>query len=231
MKCSFFFKITHLLFNILFKQVFFIGRCASTNISLICCEDFAMFLHPPMLHLQWIFSLGNKQTDKQTKQNNTELNQESTVSGILSRFKVSPKEAMIQNIGHWHWSGETKSKNIKQSRLQVFLQSFCHIYIYIWQHFFVNTNFIKHNRHFMSTYFLLDPFEFPYYFYCIRGELIYVLSIVVCIPTIFCPTLGHRQWGDLLQKWCNRALLMLFLQSLICLFTDPEEKKYTHIYI
>ena len=39
----------------------------------------------------------------------------------------------------------------------------------------------------------LDPFEFPYYFYCIRGELIYVLSIVVCIPSTFCPTLGHHQ--------------------------------------
>ena len=54
-----------------------------------------------------------------------------------------------------------------------------HIYIYIYiyicifmQHFFVNANFIKHNRHFMPTYFLLDPFEFPYYFYRIRGELI-----------------------------------------------------------
>ena len=33
----------------------------------------------------------------------------------------------------------------------------------------------------MSTYFLLDPFEFPYYFYRILGELIYVLSIIVCI--------------------------------------------------
>ena len=51
------------------------------------------------------------------------------------------------------------------------------------QHFFVNANFIKHNRHFMSTYFLLDLFEFPYYFYRIRGELIYVFSIVVCIPS------------------------------------------------
>ena len=73
-----------------------------------------------------------------------------------------------------------------------------HIYIYIYvcifrQHFFVNANFIKHNRHFMSTYFLLDPFEFPYYFYCILGELIYVLSIVACIPSTFCPTLGHHQ--------------------------------------
>ena len=45
----------------------------------------------------------------------------------------------------------------------------------------------------MSKYFLLDPFEFPHYFYCIRGELIYVLSIVVCIPSTFCPTLGHQQ--------------------------------------
>ena len=73
-----------------------------------------------------------------------------------------------------------------------------YIYIYIYicvfrQHFFVNANFIKHNRHFMSTYFLLDPFEFPYYFYCILGELIYVLSIVACIPSTFCPTLGHHQ--------------------------------------
>ena len=75
----------------------------------------------------------------------------------------------------------------------------CNIYIYIYrlcifrQHFFVNANFIKHNRHFMSTYFLLDPFEYPYYFYCILGELIYVLSIVACIPSTFCPTLGHHQ--------------------------------------
>ena len=45
----------------------------------------------------------------------------------------------------------------------------------------------------MSTYFLLDPFEFPYCFYCILGELIYVLSIVACIPSTFCPTLGHHQ--------------------------------------
>ena len=61
---------------------------------------------------------------------------------------------------------------------------------------FIYANFIKHNRHFMSTYFLLDPFEFPYYFYCILGELIYVLSIVSCIPSTFCPTLGHHQGGS-----------------------------------
>ena len=45
----------------------------------------------------------------------------------------------------------------------------------------------------MFTYFLLDPFKFPYYFHRIRGELIYVLSIVVCIRSTFCPTLGYIQ--------------------------------------
>ena len=60
--------------------------------------------------------------------------------------------------------------------------------IYVYIYFFVDTNFIKHNRHFMSTYFLMDPFEFPYYFYRIRGEMIYILSILVCIPSTFCPT-------------------------------------------
>ena len=72
--------------------------------------------------------------------------------------------------------------------------SYIYIYIYIyWQHFFINTNFIKHNRHLLSTYFLLDPFVFQYWFYRIRQELIYVLSIVVCIPSTFWLTLGHHQ--------------------------------------
>ena len=47
-----------------------------------------------------------------------------------------------------------------------------------WQHFFVNTNFIKHNRHFLSTYFLLDPSIFLYCFYRIRRELIMKMSIM-----------------------------------------------------
>ena len=88
------------------------------------------------------------------------------------------------------------------------------IYIYIY--------FIKHNRHLMSTYFLLDPFEFPYYFYRIRGELIYVLSIVVCIPSTFCLTLGHHQ-GRIYYKsdvtfvlayyYCVRASLPLKIMA------------------
>ena len=51
-----------------------------------------------------------------------------------------------------------------------FFKKELYIYIY-WQHFFVDTNFIKYNRYFMSTYFLLDPFEFPYYFHRIRGGI------------------------------------------------------------
>ena len=30
----------------------------------------------------------------------------------------------------------------------------------------------------MSTYFFLDPLEFPYYFYRIRGELLYVSLVL-----------------------------------------------------
>ena len=98
------------------------------------------------------------------------------------------------------------------------------------QNVFINNiyaNFITHNRHFMSTYFLLDPFEFPYYFYGILGELIYVLSIIVCIPSTFCPTLGHHQ-GRMYYKsdvtfvfayyYCVRASLPLKVMAFVCLY-------------
>ena len=74
----------------------------------------------------------------------------------------------------------------------------------------------------MATYFLLDLFKFPYYFYRIWGELIYVLSIVVCIPRTFCPTLGHHQ-GRIYYKsdvtfvlayyYCVRASLPLKIMA------------------
>ena len=77
--------------------------------------------------------------------------------------------------------------------IYIYIYKYMCIYIDRFIYMYIDANFIKHNRHFMSTYFLLDPFEFPYYFYCILGELIYVLSIVACIPSTFCPTLGHHQ--------------------------------------
>ena len=70
----------------------------------------------------------------------------------------------------------------------------------------------------MSTYFLLDPFESPYYFYRIRGELIYVLSIVVCIPNTFSPTLGY------IQLWTiHKSIPPEYDKSNTGIRTDPEE--------
>ena len=102
-------------------------------------------------------------------------------------------------------------------------QFYIYIYIYIiYIYIYIYANFIKHNRHFMPTYFLLDPFEFPYYFYRILGELIYVLSIVVCIPSTFSPILGHHQ-GRIYYKsdvtfvlanyYCVRTSLLLEIMA------------------
>ena len=85
------------------------------------------------------------------------------------------------------------------------------VYIYI----YIYANFIEHNRHFMPTYSVLDPFEFPYYFYRIRGELIKVLSIIVCIPSTFCPTLGHHQ-----GRICNKSDVTFVLANYYCVRTS-----------
>ena len=52
----------------------------------------------------------------------------------------------------------------------------------------------------MPTYSLLDPFEFPYYFYRIRGELIKVLSIVVHTGTIYRITFKSKRHNLQQQK-------------------------------
>ena len=82
----------------------------------------------------------------------------------------------------------------------IYMYIYTYIYLYIciyicifWQHFFINTNFVEHNWHFLSTYFLVDPFILPYWFYNIRRELIDVFSIIIYFPSTFCPTLGHHQ--------------------------------------
>ena len=67
----------------------------------------------------------------------------------------------------------------------------------------------------MPTYSLLDPFEFPYYFYRIRGELIKVLSIIVCIPSTFCPTLGHHQ-----GRICYKSDVTFVLANYYCVRTS-----------
>ena len=54
--------------------------------------------------------------------------------------------------------------------LEYFYSLFGPTTIYIYIYIYIYANFVKHNRHFMPTYFLLDPFEFPYYFYRIQGN-------------------------------------------------------------
>ena len=49
------------------------------------------------------------------------------------------------------------------------------------------------NRNILSTYFLVDPFILPYWFYSIRRELIDIFSIIVYFQSTFCPTSGHHQ--------------------------------------
>ena len=50
-----------------------------------------------------------------------------------------------------------------------------HTHIYIYIYIYIYTNFIKHNRHFIRIPVLLLSYSV--------GGLIYVLSIVVCIPS------------------------------------------------
>ena len=64
-----------------------------------------------------------------------------------------------------------------------------YIYIYIyWQHFFINSNFVEHNKHFLSTYFLVDPFILSNRFYNIRQELIDVFSLIVYFQVLILNT-------------------------------------------
>ena len=68
------------------------------------------------------------------------------------------------------------------------------IYIYIyWQHFFIDTYLIGHNRYFLSTYFFVNPFKLLYWSYDIRWELVDKPSIISYFLSSFCPTLGHHQ--------------------------------------
>ena len=85
------------------------------------------------------------------------------------------------------------SKASKPAELWPMLLKYCktfdtpaYIYIYIYTHF------VEYKRHFLSTYFLVDLFILPYWFYSIRRELIDIFSIIFYFLSTFCPTLGHH---------------------------------------
>ena len=72
----------------------------------------------------------------------------------------------------------------------IFFNDFCPIlYIYIYIYIYLT----EHNRHFLSTYFFVNPFELLYLSYDIRRELVDKPSIISYFPSTFCPTLGHHQ--------------------------------------
>ena len=52
---------------------------------------------------------------------------------------------------------------------------------------------IENNRHFLSTYFFVNPFKLPYRSYDISQKLVDKPSIISYFPSIFCPILGHHQ--------------------------------------
>ena len=98
-----------------------------------------------------------------------------------------------------------------------------YIYIYI---YYTHTSFIKH-RHFLSTYFLLDSFAFPYCFYRNRRELIYELSIVVYIPCSFCriqKKIFRQKMSIMLNEICiNEEMLPKYRYFKL---HDPAAHKY-----
>ena len=105
---------------------------------------------------------------------------------------------------------ERIQKKICRHKMSIIFNEICineemlpkYTYMYIY------TNFIKHNSIFCLRYFSTGFVRIlPYCFYRIRRELIIVLSIVVCIPSTFCPTFGPLSRKGLLQKWCNFCFL------------------------
>ena len=52
---------------------------------------------------------------------------------------------------------------------------------------------IEHYRHFLSTYFFVNPFELPSRSYDIRREWVNKPSIISYYPSTFCPTLDHQR--------------------------------------
>ena len=95
--------------------------------------------------------------------------------------------------------------------MQYFLHQVCANHHNICVYIYIYTNFIKHNRHFMSTYFLLDQFEFLYYFYHIWGGIDLCIVHSCMYPLYFLPDFGPPSGEDLLQKWCNFCFSILLL--------------------
>ena len=92
------------------------------------------------------------------------------------------------------------------ARISLPLSLSIYIYIDIYIHMYIYTNFVEHNGHFLSTYFLVDPFILLYWFYSIRRELIDIFSIIV----YFC-LLSVRLWVIIRGECITKAMQLLYV--------------------
>ena len=78
--------------------------------------------------------------------------------------------------------------------LYIYIYVNIYTYVYIYMYIYIYIYLIEHNRHFLSTYFLANPFQLPYRSYDIRQELVDKSSIISYFSSNLCPTLCHHQW-------------------------------------
>ena len=91
---------------------------------------------------------------------------------------------------------------IKSAHTKKNLEAYCRhlVYIYIWQHFFIDIYLIEHNRHFLSTcFFLLILFELPESILWYSWEPDNKPSIISYFPKYFFAVTE----GGYIKKLCN----------------------------
>ena len=83
----------------------------------------------------------------------------------LERFtnRISRSEASVlfnQTNTHTHTLSLSHTHTHTHT---IYIYIYIYMYVYFGSIFFFNTNFVEYNRHFLSTYFLVDPFILPYW--------------------------------------------------------------------
>ena len=75
----------------------------------------------------------------------------------------------------------------------------------------------------MSTYFFVDPFILPYWFYNIRWELVDESSIIIHFPSTFCPTLGHHQGKIYYKSDVAFVCTLLLCKKSVCTYCNSTD--------
>ena len=116
-------------------------------------------------------------------------------------------------------------KCIREEQIDIWNNIYIYIYIY--------THFVEYNRHFLSTYFLVDPFILPYWSYSIRRELIDISS-TINISSNYGRYINQfplniirsiRQHERINKKICRQKMSIIFNE--ICI-NEETLSKYTY---